>query len=78
MSEDRVMANLKRVIDCCYHMLEIADHGDQFRQDAGCGIVYGSLRDSAYKVRQLARAELEKHTFQQKQSPKSIDSPKTN
>ncbi|MBU0995992.1 MAG: hypothetical protein KJ737_26150 [Proteobacteria bacterium] len=49
------------VIDLCYEMLELADHGDKFRLDTGCGVVYGTLRDVAYKVRKLAEKELVQH-----------------
>ncbi len=53
--------NLYRVIDLCYEMLEAADYGDKYRKDAGCGVVYGTLRDNAYKLRKLAEKELELH-----------------
>jgi hypothetical protein len=42
-------------------MLEIADEGDRHREDAGCGILYGVLRDAAYKIRLLAEQEREAH-----------------
>jgi hypothetical protein len=42
-------------------MLEVADQGDAAREDVGCGVLYGVLRDSAYKLRSLAAAELEAH-----------------
>ncbi len=50
--------NLRKVIDLSYQMLELADHGDKQRQDAGAGAVYARLRDAAYKLRQLAEQEL--------------------
>lgn len=61
MAEDPNNVNLNRVVDLCYEMLEIADYGDKLRQDDGCGVVYGLLRDAAYKVRRLAMQELEHH-----------------
>jgi hypothetical protein len=42
-------------------MAEVADEGDRAREDAGCGVLYGVLRDSAYKIKQLAEAEWERH-----------------
>jgi len=42
-------------------MAEVADEGDRVREDAGCGVLYGVLRDSAYKIKQLAEAEWERH-----------------
>jgi len=53
--------NLKKVIELCYEMLQMADHGDKFRNDDGCGVVFGSLRDSAYKIRGMAEQELQQH-----------------
>ena len=53
--------NLHKVIQLCYEMLELADHGDRFRQDTRSGVVYGALRDAAYKVRKLAEQELAQH-----------------
>ena len=58
--------NLKRVIDLCYEMLELADHGDLFRTDNGCGILYGILRDDAYKIRRIAEQELKIHDTRSK------------
>ncbi len=61
MPDDIVDKNLHKVIQLCYEMLELADHGDQFRRDTGCGIVYGMLRDVAYKVRSMAQKEISQH-----------------
>ena len=58
---DPVEKNLKSVIQLCYEMLEVADHGDKLRNDEGCGVVYGMLRDAAYKIRRMTEQELEKH-----------------
>lgn len=52
---------LRRVIDLSGEMIELASAGDACRTDAGCGIVFGSLRDKAYKVRKLAQHELQQH-----------------
>ena len=42
-------------------MLSLSDRGDQVREDSGCGILYGILRDSAFKIRKAAEAEKESH-----------------
>ena len=60
--------NLKKIIDLCYEMLELADHGDKLRIDDGCGVVYGMLRDAAYKVRRLAENEISVHEQNKKTS----------
>ncbi len=58
---DAANKNLKKVISFCAEMLELADLGDNYRFDDGCGVVFGTLRDSAYKIRKLAEEELERH-----------------
>jgi hypothetical protein len=42
-------------------MIDLADHGDSDREDNGCGILYGILRDSAYKLKKLAEEEKANH-----------------
>ncbi len=62
MSSEAMDENLKKLIALCGEMLDLADRGDEDRTDAGCGIVYGTLRDSAYKMRRMAKTELQKHS----------------
>jgi hypothetical protein len=42
-------------------MIRLANQGDEDREDTGCGILYGILRDSAYKLKQLAEKEKKAH-----------------
>lgn len=42
-------------------MISIAEKGDADREDDGCGILYGVLRDTAYEIKQIAEAEKDKH-----------------
>lgn len=42
-------------------MIRLADQGEADREDTGCGILFGVLRDSAYKLRQLAETERQNH-----------------
>ncbi|NOZ86702.1 MAG: hypothetical protein GXP49_10605 [Deltaproteobacteria bacterium] len=53
--------NLNQVINLTSDMLALAAKGDQERHDPWCGIVYGVLRDAAYKLRRLAEKELIRH-----------------
>ena len=53
--------NLRRVLELTREMLALADEGDRDRDDDSCGIVYGVLRDSAYRLRTLAEEECERH-----------------
>ncbi len=53
--------NLRRVRRLTNDMLALSDDGDSSRDDPGCGILYGILRDMAYRLRKLANEEVEKH-----------------
>ena len=53
--------NIKRTIQLAQEMIRLADQGDADREDTGCGVLYGVLRDSAYKILQLAEAEKGRH-----------------
>ena len=53
--------NIKRTLQLTSEMLELAEIGDAQREDTGCGILYGVLLDSAYKLKKLAEKEKEAH-----------------
>ena len=53
--------NLQRVLRLTREMLALADEGDHDRDDDSCGILYGVLRDTAYRLRTLAESECMKH-----------------
>jgi hypothetical protein len=61
MNERTADECLRRVIELSREMIDLASAGDACRADAGCGIVFGTLRDKAYKVRKLAESELQRH-----------------
>ncbi len=53
--------NLLEVLALSEQMLQLAERGDRDRNDASCGILYGILRDSAYRLRALASHECAHH-----------------
>lgn len=53
--------NIKKTLKLVEDMLNLADEGDVAREDTGCGVLYGIVRDSAYKIKKLAGAEKEAH-----------------
>jgi hypothetical protein len=53
--------NLERLVELTSEMLALADEGDRDRDDAHCGIIYGVLRDSAYRLRKMAEEEVGRH-----------------
>jgi hypothetical protein len=65
--------NIKRTIQLTQEMIRLADQGDVDREDTGCGVLYGVLRDAAFKIRQLAEKEKGRHQakgwWQEKCSP---------
>jgi hypothetical protein len=50
-----------RTLSLVEEMMALADQGDADREDNGCGILYGVLRDSAYKLKKLAEDERQNH-----------------
>ena len=53
--------NIQRVLRISREMIALADEGDRDRSDSSCGVLYGTLRDTAYKLRGLAEKERELH-----------------
>lgn len=53
--------NIKRTLQLTSEMFKLAEIGDAQREDTGCGILYGVLLDSAYKLKKLAEKEKETH-----------------
>jgi hypothetical protein len=53
--------NLIKALEYVKELIRIADNGDFYRDDDGCGMVYGVIRDSAYKIKQLTETEIENH-----------------
>ncbi|OPL16457.1 MAG: hypothetical protein AVO38_07810 [delta proteobacterium ML8_D] len=53
--------NIKKILQLTDQMIELAEVGDAQREDTGCGILYGVLLDSAYKLKRLAEKEKENH-----------------
>ena len=48
---------IKKTFDLVEKMLDLADEGDRVREDTGCGVLYGVVRDSAFKIRKMAEEE---------------------
>jgi len=53
--------SIKETIVLAEQMLKAADRGDAVREDNGCGVLYGILRDSAFNIKKLAEAERDAH-----------------
>ena len=53
--------NIQSTLQLVDEMIKLADRGDLDREDTDCGILYGILRDAAYKLKRLAEVEKAKH-----------------
>ena len=53
--------NIVRTLKLVEEMIALADQGDADREDVGCGILYGMLRDTAYKLKRMAEDEKRSH-----------------
>jgi hypothetical protein len=58
---ERCNKGIIKSLDLAKEMLLLSDEGDALREDSGCGVLYGIIRDSAYKIKKLAEAEREAH-----------------
>ncbi len=53
--------HIVRTLQLADEMIALADQGDSDREDNGCGILFGVLRDSAFKLKKLAEEEKRNH-----------------
>ena len=53
--------SVKKTFELVENMLELADQGDAVREDTGCGVLFGVVKDSAFKIKKLAEAEKQAH-----------------
>ena len=58
--------NLRSVRRLTNEMLALADKGDSSREDVSCGIIYGILRDAAYRLRRMVDDECDRHEEEKK------------
>lgn len=56
-----IAGNIDRVIALCNEMIELADHSTDCHLDDSGAVFYSVLRDSAYKIRRLAKNERIRH-----------------
>ena len=53
--------NIERVLELSRKLLFSADRGDIQRDDDSCGVLYGIVRDCAYKIIDTANKERLRH-----------------
>ena len=53
--------NIREALDMAKQLNILADKGDLDSEDDGCRVLYGVIRDCAYKIRAQAERERESH-----------------
>jgi len=53
--------NIRKALSLAEELQELADSGDINREDDGCGVLFGVIRDSAYKIKAQAEKEMNTH-----------------
>ncbi|HKJ98831.1 MAG TPA: hypothetical protein VJ959_07915 [Desulfotignum sp.] len=53
--------NIARTIDMANEMIDMARQGYDNHEDPGCGVLYGILLDSGYRILDLALKEKQAH-----------------
>lgn len=53
--------NIARTIELAHKMIELAQNGYEHHEDPSCGVLYGILLDTGYKILDLAVKEKQAH-----------------
>ncbi len=53
--------NIVKTLKLVERMVELAQQGDVDREDVNCGVLYGVILDSAFKIKKLAEEEKQSH-----------------
>lgn len=64
--DDTCDKNLKDCLEVARNLTILADEGEANSNDDGCAVLYGVIRDCAYKIRAQAEREREAHKAQGK------------
>jgi len=43
------------------HLIRLSFAGDEDREDNGCGIIYGVMRDTGFRLKELVTREIDHH-----------------
>ncbi|NQU42596.1 hypothetical protein HQ520_04875 [bacterium] len=55
--------NIRRALELARSLIILADEGEAESRDDGCVVLFGVLRDCAYKIRAEAEREKEMHRW---------------
>jgi hypothetical protein len=60
-SDEQCNAYIRQTLECARQLIILADEGEAASNDDGCAVLYGVVRDCAYRVRAEAERERESH-----------------
>lgn len=61
MLQKKCDKNIAETIQLARQMIALAQRGYEQQEDPGCGVLYGILLDSGYRLLELAEKEKEAH-----------------
>ena len=61
--------NIRQVLEYARQLIILADEGEAESKDNGCSVLYGVVRDCAYKIRAEAERERESHKASNRWDP---------
>ncbi len=61
MTEQASNGNIRRTIDMAGELIMLASQGEADSHDDGCAVLYGVVRDCAYKIKGMAEKEKRAH-----------------
>ncbi len=61
MLEKQCDINISQTIDLAQKMIKLAQEGYEQREDPGCGVLYGIMLDSGYRLLDIAQKEKQTH-----------------
>lgn len=66
--EEKCNDHIRETLEYARRLSILADTGEQDSKDNGCAVLYGIVRDCAYKIRSRAEFEREEHRLKGKWS----------
>lgn len=64
MTGDQCNELIRQALDLARQLIILADEGERSAMDDGCRVLYGVVRDCAYKLRTEAERERDSHKAQ--------------
>jgi hypothetical protein len=68
--------HIRQALSLARELLAVADEGDMARTDDGCGVLFGVMRDCAYRIRAEAERERDEHKLRgtwEGEAPNTVD-----